>query len=226
MNHETDRHEPDTSRTDEESRHARQAKVDGVPGGRGGPGDTSDAEQAGAVRFTFRTSSLGRVLVAASDRGLCAVSLGDEDAALERELRERFAVATILAGDAEREADVDANLDPELAGFANEVVALIASPEREPALLLDLRGTAFQHSVWQELRRIPPGETASYADVAARIGRPRAVRAVAGACAANALAVVIPCHRVRRSSGGLSGYRWGVERKRMLLEHEASLRPH
>jgi AraC family transcriptional regulator of adaptative response/methylated-DNA-[protein]-cysteine methyltransferase len=162
------------------------------------------------VLFGVGRCSLGSILVAATERGVCAVLLGDDDGELAAELRRRFPRADLTPGDAEFE------------GWMSEVVALVEDPSGVVELPLDIRGTAFQHLVWQALRAIPPGSTASYAEVAAQIGRPRAVRAVAGACAANNLAVVIPCHRVVRSDNGISGYRWGVERKRELLRREAS----
>ncbi len=167
-----------------------------------------------AIRFAIGSSSLGAVLVAASARGICAVLLGDSSAALAAELAQRFPNAVRRA-------------DPALAGVLAGVVAMIEDPRRGAGtgLPLDIRGTAFQHQrVWQELARIASGRTLSYGELAARIGAPRAVRAVASACAANALAVLIPCHRVVAQDGGLSGYRWGVERKRALIEREARAR--
>jgi AraC family transcriptional regulator of adaptative response/methylated-DNA-[protein]-cysteine methyltransferase len=140
---------------------------------------------------------------------VCAVSLGDDPNALVRELEYRFTEATLVGGDAEFEM------------LVAQVVELVEAPTLGADLPLDVRGTAFQQRVWTALRKIPPGETATYAEVAERIGAPASVRAVARACAANTLAVAIPCHRVVRSDGGLSGYRWGVERKRALLERES-----
>lgn len=162
------------------------------------------------IAFAIAQTSLGALLVARSARGVCAISLGDDPDALLRELQDRFPRAELVGGDA---------------GFERllaQVVGLIAQPGIGHDLPLDVRGTAFQQRVWQALRRIPPGQTASYADIAARIGSPKAVRAVAQACASNTLAVAIPCHRVVRSDGALSGYRWGVARKRALLEREAT----
>lgn len=161
------------------------------------------------IRFTLGDSSLGRVLVARSGRGLCAVLLGDEDEALVRELRARFPRAALRGNGAA------------LAATAAQVIAVVDAPSRRCDLPLDLRGTEFQRSVWRALREIPAGETASYTEIAGRIGRPRSVRAVGGACAANPLAVVVPCHRALRSDGALAGFRWGVERKRALLAREA-----
>jgi AraC family transcriptional regulator, regulatory protein of adaptative response / methylated-DNA-[protein]-cysteine methyltransferase len=169
------------------------------------------------IAYATAQSSLGWVLVAATARGVCAIELGDDPAALEEQLRRRFPAARLAAGDGS------------FAGWVAEVVALVEAPERGLALPLDVRGTAFQQRVWEALRQIPPGQTASYAQLAERIGRPTATRAVAQACGANVLAVAIPCHRVVRSGPsrageGLGGYRWGVERKRTLLEREAGTR--
>ena len=172
----------------------------------------SDYRAGGAnaeIRFAVGECSLGSILVGRSDRGVCALLLGYDPDALARELQDRFPRATLVGGDAGFEATVAA------------VVGLVESPGLGLDLPLDVRGTAFQQRVWQALREIPAGSTASYAEVARRIGAPRAVRAVAHACATNHLAVAIPCHRVVRTDGGLSGYRWGVERKRALLEREA-----
>jgi AraC family transcriptional regulator of adaptative response/methylated-DNA-[protein]-cysteine methyltransferase len=161
------------------------------------------------IRFAVGECSLGSLLVAQSDRGVCAILLGEDPDVLARELQDRFPRARLIGGDREFE-DVVA-----------KVVGLIESPAIGLELPLDVRGTAFQQRVWQALQKIPPGSTASYAEIARRIGAPRSVRAVAQACAANAIAVAIPCHRVVRNDGGLSGYRWGVERKRALLAREA-----
>ncbi len=163
------------------------------------------------IAFAIAQTSLGALLVARSTRGVCAISLGDDPDALLRELQDRFPRAELVGGDA---------------GFEHlvaQVVALVEQPGVGHDLPLDVRGTAFQQRVWQALRRIPPGQTMSYADIAARIGSPKAVRAVAQACAANTLAVAIPCHRVVRSDGSLSGYRWGVARKRALLDREGAV---
>ena len=154
------------------------------------------------IRFAVAPCYLGLALVAATDRGLCAVELGDDARALEESLRRRFPHAQLVEGDADFASIVAATL------------AYIESPERGLDLPLDIRGTTFQRLVWDALREIPAGTTASYAEVATRIGRPASARAVAGACASNHLAVAVPCHRVVRSDGDLSGYRWGVERKR------------
>jgi AraC family transcriptional regulator of adaptative response/methylated-DNA-[protein]-cysteine methyltransferase len=166
---------------------------------------------AGAsIRFAVGECSLGSILVAATDKGLCAILLGDDPAALVRELQDRFPKAGLLGGDATFEA------------LVARVIGFVEAPGLGLDLPLDVRGTAFQQRVWQALRRIPAGSTASYTAIARRIRAPRAVRAVARACASNPLAVAIPCHRVVRTDGGLSGYRWGVERKRALLDREAA----
>ena len=164
------------------------------------------------IRFAIGQCSLGAILVASSERGVCAILLGDDPDALARELQDRFPKAELVGG------------DPDYERVVATVVGFVEAPRIGLDLPLDVRGTAFQERVWRALREIPAGGTASYAEIAHRIGEPRAVRAVAGACAANQLAVAIPCHRVVRSDGGLSGYRWGVERKRRLLEREAGVR--
>ena len=161
------------------------------------------------IRFALGQCSLGAIIVAATTKGVCAIALGDDPDELLRELQDRFPRAELTGGDAEFESLVAL------------VVGLVEAPEQPLELPLDIRGTAFQQRVWQALRAIPAGSTSSYAAVAASIGAPAAVRAVAGACASNSLAVAIPCHRVVRSDGALSGYRWGIERKRALLDKEA-----
>lgn len=161
------------------------------------------------IRFAVGECSLGSVLVAATDRGVCAILLGDAPEPLVRDLEHRFPNANLIGGDKDFEKRV-----AKVAGFVDR-------PARGLDLPLDIQGTAFQHRVWDALRRIPPGSTASYSDIAGKIGKPKAVRAVAGACAANAIAVAIPCHRVVRTDGSLSGYRWGIARKRALLAKEA-----
>lgn len=162
---------------------------------------------ARTLRFTTASSSLGRVLVAHSGNGISAVLLGDDGGELEREFMRRF-------------PDAAPSDDAETAALARRVVDAIESPSGGEELPLDLHGTNFQRQVWSALRDIPPGRTATYAEVAERIGRPAAVRAVGQACGANNVAVLVPCHRVVRGDGSLSGYRWGVERKRALLERE------
>jgi AraC family transcriptional regulator, regulatory protein of adaptative response / methylated-DNA-[protein]-cysteine methyltransferase len=161
------------------------------------------------IRFAVAECSLGPLMVAASDRGVCAILLGDDPDALVKDLQDRFPQATLVGGDAGFEK------------LVAKVVGFVEAPRVGLDLPLDVRGTAFQQRVWQALREIPAGKTASYTDIAERIGSPKSVRAVAQACGANALAVAIPCHRVVRHDGALSGYRWGVERKRALLEREA-----
>jgi AraC family transcriptional regulator of adaptative response/methylated-DNA-[protein]-cysteine methyltransferase len=160
------------------------------------------------IRFAMGDCSLGTVLVASGARGLCAILIGDDPEALARELRKAFPRAA-PAGD-------DAAFRTVLA----RVVSVVEAPARGHDLPLDLHGTAFQLRVWQALAAIPAGRTATYAEIARRIGAPKSVRAVATACAANPLAVAIPCHRVVRADGALSGYRWGVERKRILQQRE------
>jgi AraC family transcriptional regulator of adaptative response/methylated-DNA-[protein]-cysteine methyltransferase len=172
------------------------------------PGQFRAGGQDKVIRFALTERRLGRLLVACSDIGVCAIALGDDEEQLRRELARDFPRASLIAGDSD------------FAGTVGKVVALIERPANGFDLPLDIRGTAFQQRVWQALRDIPPGRTASYGAIAARIGAPKAARAVARACAANRLAVAIPCHRVRRDDGSLSGYRWGVERKRRLLESE------
>jgi AraC family transcriptional regulator of adaptative response/methylated-DNA-[protein]-cysteine methyltransferase len=161
------------------------------------------------IRFAIGQCSLGAILVAQSDRGVCAILIGDDPDTLAHELQDRFPKAQLIGGDRAFER------------LVARVVGFVEAPRIGLDLPLDVRGTAFQQRVWQALRDIPAGRTANYTEIAARIGAPTAARAVAQACAANALAVAIPCHRVVRSDGALSGYRWGVERKRALLEREA-----
>jgi AraC family transcriptional regulator of adaptative response/methylated-DNA-[protein]-cysteine methyltransferase len=168
------------------------------------------AAEAAEIRFAVGACSLGALLVARSERGICSILLGDNAEALARDLQNRFPRAHLVADEAPLEE------------LIAKVVAFLDAPRRGLDLPLDLRGTAFQRRVWQALRTIPAGETATYATVAGRIGSPTSVRAVAQACAANAIAVAIPCHRVVRADGALSGYRWGVERKRVLLERESA----
>ena len=165
------------------------------------------------ISYTIVNSPLGRLLVAATERGICMVSLGDSAVALEAALRHEYPSTEI-----QRDAS----------GFAPWVTAIVRYLNgRQPNLNLplDVQATAFQRRVWEELRRIPYGRTRSYKQVAQAIGRPSAVRAVARACATNPVSVVIPCHRVLRADGGLGGYRWGLERKRALLEREGHNRP-
>ena len=160
------------------------------------------------IKFAIGQATLGAILVASSKKGVAAILLGDDPEELARNLQDRFPRAHLIGGDQEYEA------------LVARVVAFVEKPEIGLDLPLDVRGTAFQQRVWRALRGIPVGETVSYAEIARRIGAPKAVRAVAGACAENKLAVAIPCHRVVRRDGSLSGYAWGVERKRILLDRE------
>jgi AraC family transcriptional regulator, regulatory protein of adaptative response / methylated-DNA-[protein]-cysteine methyltransferase len=163
-----------------------------------------------AITFTFAECSLGTVLIAASETGVCAILFGDTQEGLRWDLEKQFPRARLVHGDADLET------------LTAKVIGLIESPRSHFDLPLDIRGTAFQHRVWDALRRIPVGSTASYADIAEIIGAPKSARAVARACASNRIAVAIPCHRVVRSDGSLSGYRGGVARKRALLAKEQS----
>ena len=162
------------------------------------------------IHFAVGECSLGSILVAASDKGVCAIMMGDDPDLLTKDLQNRFPKANLIGGDRDFEATVA------------KVVGFVEAPKIGLNLPLDVRGTAFQQRVWQALREIPAGSTASYSEIAKRIGLPRAVRAVAQACASNAIAVAIPCHRVLRTDRNLSGYRWGVERKRALLKREGA----
>ena len=168
-----------------------------------------DGGAGASIRFAVGACSLGAILVATTAKGICAITIGDDPDALVRSLRDRFAKAEILAG------------DPAFETLVARVVGFVESPRARLDLPLDIIGTAFQQRVWEALRVIPAGTTATYAEVAAAIGAPRAVRAVAAACGANAIAVAIPCHRVVRADGSPSGYRWGLARKAALLAREA-----
>ena len=174
------------------------------------PADYRAGGRGQTIRFAVGQCALGAILVAESARGLCAIALGDEPETLVRQLQDQFPHAQLVGADAAFEQHVA------------QVIGFVEQPALGLDLPLDVRGTAFQQRVWQALRAVPAGQTVSYAEIAQRIGQPRAVRAVAQACAANTLAVAIPCHRVVRSDGALSGYRWGVERKAALLEREGS----
>jgi AraC family transcriptional regulator of adaptative response/methylated-DNA-[protein]-cysteine methyltransferase len=167
----------------------------------------ADAE----IRFAVGQCSLGAILVAASTKGVCAILIGDDPETLICDLQDRFSKATLVGA------------DPAFETLVAKVIGFVEAPSLGLGLPLDVRGTAFQQRVWNALTKIPVGSTASYADVAAKIGAPKAVRAVAQACSANSLAIAIPCHRVVRSNGSLSGYRWGIERKRALLTREAAV---
>lgn len=172
------------------------------------PAQYRDGGADARIEFAVAQCALGAILVARSERGLCAISLGDDPEALLRELQERFPRAELVGGDAGFER------------LVAQVIGFVEAPGLGLDLPLDIRGTAFQQRVWEALRKVPAGATISYAEIAARIGKPTSVRAVAQACAANTLAVAIPCHRVVRSDGALSGYRWGIARKQQLLARE------
>ncbi len=160
------------------------------------------------IRFAIAETSLGALLVAASEKGVCSILMGDNPEKLLQDLQDRFIRARLVGGDAKFEK------------LVAKVVGLVERPRKDLDLPLDIRGTAFQQRVWKALTTIPAGKTASYAQIARKIGKPSAVRAVAQACAANNLAIAIPCHRVVKTDGGLSGYRWGVARKQELLARE------
>jgi len=162
------------------------------------------------IRFAVAECSLGSILVAETDKGICAVYLGDDPDRLARDLQDRYKNANF------------APADKSFATRVAQVIAFVEAPRLGLRLPLDIRGTAFQQRVWDALTRVPAGTVATYAEIAQTIGAPRAVRAVAQACAANPVAVAIPCHRIVRTDGALSGYRWGVERKKALLEREGS----
>ena len=167
----------------------------------GGPGKS--------IRFAVGECSLGSILVAATERGICAILLGDDPVALVRDLQGQFPIAELTDD------------DPDFEHLMAKLVGFIEAPSLGFDLPLDVRGTAFQQRVWQALRAIPAGATASYAEIAERIGAPKEAYAVGQACASNVIAVAIPCHRAVRKNGALAGYRWGVARKRALLEREA-----
>ncbi len=169
---------------------------------RGGRGET--------IRYTIVSTWLGLALVAVTERGICMTAFGDDRGALEADLRRRFPAAAVEPADAT------------LRRWAEQVVDFVTHPSDQLDLPLDIRGTAFQAQVWRALQKIPPGRTSTYSEIAAALGRPKAVRAVAQACASNKLAVLVPCHRVIRGNGDLAGYRWGLERKRALLARERS----
>jgi AraC family transcriptional regulator of adaptative response/methylated-DNA-[protein]-cysteine methyltransferase len=162
------------------------------------------------IRFTTVETALGWALVAATERGICMTALGDAKGPLESELKRRFPAADLEAADAT------------LTRWAERIVRFITAPGEQPDLPLDIRGTAFQARVWRALQKVPPGRTATYSEIAAALGQPKAVRAVAAACAANKLALLVPCHRIVRRDGDLAGYRWGIERKRALLAGESA----
>ena len=161
------------------------------------------------IFFAIGKASLGSILVAQSNKGVCSILIGEDPEALIRDLQDRFPKANLIGDEAGYQE------------LVAKVVGLIEQPGTSLDLPLDIRGTAFQQRVWNALQQIPPGTTATYTEIAKKIGMPKAVRAVAQACGANAIAVAIPCHRVIKNDGSLSGYRWGVDRKRALLEREA-----
>jgi AraC family transcriptional regulator, regulatory protein of adaptative response / methylated-DNA-[protein]-cysteine methyltransferase len=161
------------------------------------------------IQFNIGTCWLGSILVAASDKGICAILIGDDPAALRRDLEDRFPQAQLIEG------------GEALAQLTARVVDFVEAPDRNLDVPLDPQGTTFQQRVWQVLREVPAGSTTTYSDIAARIGVPKEAYAVGEACAANMIAVAIPCHRVVRKNGALAGYRWGVRRKRALLKREA-----
>ncbi|MGV3742334.1 MAG: bifunctional DNA-binding transcriptional regulator/O6-methylguanine-DNA methyltransferase Ada [Burkholderiaceae bacterium] len=184
--------------------YAQSAHVVGMPPSRYRAGGTHMP-----IRFAIGECMLGSILVAQSARGICAILLGDDPDQLLKDLQARFPHAELIAGESDFESVVA------------YVVGFVQAPRMEFDLPLDIQGTVFQQRVWNALRKIPPGQTLSYTELAQRMGTPTAVRAVASACAANPLAVAIPCHRVVRNNGDLAGYRWKIERKRSLLDIEA-----
>ncbi|QZO02550.1 bifunctional DNA-binding transcriptional regulator/O6-methylguanine-DNA methyltransferase Ada [Chenggangzhangella methanolivorans] len=172
------------------------------------PGAYRDGGRDAEIRFAIAECSLGSILVAASQRGVCAILLGDDPDALARALQDRFPKAELIGG------------EPAFEALVAQVIGFVEAPGVGLDLPLDIRGTAFQQRVWTALRDVPMGETVSYAELARRMGEPKAARAVGMACGANMIAVAIPCHRVVRADGGLSGYRWGAERKQALIDRE------
>jgi AraC family transcriptional regulator of adaptative response/methylated-DNA-[protein]-cysteine methyltransferase len=171
------------------------------------PGAYRNGGRGLRIEYTVVSTAVGYLLVATTDRGLCAVMMGDDTAQLETALRGEYPAAALERNDGS------------LRGYTEAVVGLLLGQEEGP-LRLHIQGTPFQWQVWEALRRIPPGETRTYQEIAREVGRPTAARAVARACASNRVALVIPCHRVVRETGELGGYRWGVERKRQILEQE------
>ncbi|MYN17262.1 bifunctional DNA-binding transcriptional regulator/O6-methylguanine-DNA methyltransferase Ada [Rugamonas sp. FT107W] len=173
------------------------------------PGAFRAGGRGARIRFAIGACSLGAILVASTEQGICAILMDDDPDVLVRDLQDRFPRAELIGA------------EPEYEQVVSRVVGMVERPELGLDLPLDVRGTAFQQRVWQVLRGIPAGRTVSYAELAELVGSPKGARAVAGACAANALAVAIPCHRVVRNDGSISGYRWGVDRKAALLDREA-----
>jgi AraC family transcriptional regulator of adaptative response/methylated-DNA-[protein]-cysteine methyltransferase len=173
------------------------------------PTEYRDGGPGVSIRYAIRQTYLGLVLIAATERGICRIDFGDAQQSLLQRLRENFPQAELQAD------------DPQFAATVNQVLAFLEQPQAGFDLPLDIQGTAFQRRVWDALRDIPAGKTVSYSDLAREIGQPTASRAVAGACAANRIAVAVPCHRVVRADGGLGGYRWGLARKEAILQREA-----
>jgi AraC family transcriptional regulator, regulatory protein of adaptative response / methylated-DNA-[protein]-cysteine methyltransferase len=169
----------------------------------------ANAATANSIMFSIGESALGQVLVARSAAGVCAILMGSTAEELQTDLAERFPDSEIARNDGKVRADL------------SKVIRFIEAPKDGPDLALDMRGTPFQHRVWEALRAIPTGITVTYTELARRLGEPKSVRAVASACAANTIALAIPCHRVVRTNGAMAGYRWGVERKRALINREA-----
>ena len=176
------------------------------------PGTYRDGGRGMRVRYAVAPTAVGLILVAATERGLCAVALGDDAGELEAGLRLEYPAATVERDDSEVQSHIE------------DVIGRLTGGRADGNPRLDVKGSAFQWQVWEALRRIPAGETRSYQAIARELGRPTAARAVARACASNPVALIIPCHRVVREDGGLGGYRWGVERKRRLLEQERAVR--
>lgn len=174
------------------------------------PGQYRDGGRNVTIEFTVARSPLGHLLVATTDQGICCIEFGSNETMLQERLAERFPAARLKEN------------DDDLRQSVADITAFIRTP-RHGLRLPDIQGTAFQRRVWKALQAIPPGRTASYREVAAAIGQPTAHRAVARACSANKLALAIPCHRVVRTDGQLGGYRWGLERKRRLLEREKAV---
>jgi len=170
------------------------------------------AGKGAEINFTVVSTELGKLLIAATRRGVCSVRFGEDEAGLLHELRQEFAAATLQRNDGM------------LRRISSQICGLLRDPSIPPDIPLDIRGTAFQQQVWNALRRIPSGETRSYTSMAQAIGKPEAVRAVANACAANPIALLVPCHRVVQKNGSLAGYRWGKQRKAALLEKEQASR--
>lgn len=172
---------------------------------------TSTPHHESQICFSLGNSSLGVVLVACSPRGVCAIALGDDTESVSQAFLQKFPSGQLVSD------------QPQLSGYLQQIIGFIESPQQGLDLPLDMRGTPFQQQVWQALLAIPIGTTCSYNSLAQRIDAPNAIRAVASACAANSIALAIPCHRVITSNGSMSGYRWGVERKAELLRREGAL---